>query len=153
MITTNPARVSRLLLIGFFLITKMGNAQTTGSLKIQNIKLTIDGKEVTSPDLTLPFEWSKDSKEYQLYTGDQLSIMAKYRISTHKSSRSSVKNSALNVIINYYVTMGEEKDKRRSEKIFYLDQARQFNVEDLFTIKKGYDNSIIKLNYTAALLQ
>ncbi|HUM45782.1 MAG TPA: hypothetical protein PLD84_02565 [Chitinophagales bacterium] len=145
--------ISTLFLLSLLLFSAAGYAQTTGTLKIQNIRLVIDGKETTSPDLTLPFEWSKDSQEFPLYKNDQFSIVAKYRLSTHKSPRSSLKSSALNVIINYYMVMNGDKDKRRSEKIFYLDQERQFNVEELFVFKEGFNNSNVKLSYTGVLSQ
>jgi hypothetical protein len=152
MIKINPVRNSMLILFFCFLFTSVVG-QNMGSLKIKDIRVVIDNKEMNSADISYPFEWNKDSKEYLLYAGDNLSIVAKYKITTYKSSRSSLKNSALNVIIRYYTVMDEKKSKRRSEKIFYLDQKREFNVDELFTFKNDYNTSSVKLTYTAELIE
>lgn len=152
MIRINSVRNSMLVLV-FCLLCSNVIGQNLGSLKIKDIKVVIDNKEINTADISYPFEWNKDSKEYLLYAGNNLSIVAKYKITTYKSSRSSLKNSALNVIIRYYTVMNEKKSKRRSEKIFYLDQKREFNVDELFTFKDGYNASSVKLTYTAELTE
>ena len=152
MIKINSVRNSMLILVFCFLCSNV-IGQDMGALKIKDIKVVIDNKEINTADISYPFEWNKDSKEYLLYAGNNLSIVAKYKITTYKSSRSSLKNSALNVTIRYYTVMNEKKSKRRSEKIFYLDQKREFNVDELFTFKDGYNTSSVKLTYTAELTE
>ncbi len=74
------------------------------------------------------------------------------KVSTHKSPRSSVKDSAVNLIMELdLLENGKKKDNRRVEKIFYMDQKRTTTFSEKFVIKKGIDVRTIAVKFDAEI--
>ena len=52
--------------------------------------------------------------------------------------RSSLKDSAVNLIVTLNMEAGKKKDKRRTEKIFYMDDARTSTFKGAFPHQAGH---------------
>ncbi len=81
--------------------------------------------------------------------GVEAKVQAK--VSSHHVRRSSVKDSAVNVILEISMRAGKDKDTQRVEKIFYLEQSRTSVVSKTFNFKKGITMRPIALTFNIAL--
>ncbi|MBK9758742.1 MAG: hypothetical protein IPO90_01925 [Flavobacteriales bacterium] len=61
--------------------------------------------------------------------------------------RSSLKDSAVNVIFEIDMNAGKDRDNKRVEKIFYLDQSRTGTVTQRFNFKDGITMRGITLKF------
>ncbi len=142
----------RTLLLSLLLIalTPALNGQTV--VRITNLSTT--EKEVSHPgsDATVQLNGAEGSERVVLFTDGALSIRTWFKVSTHKSPRSSTKDSAVNLIMELdLLENGKKKDNRRVEKIFYMDQSRTATFNEKFVIKKGIDVRVIEVKFDASI--
>jgi hypothetical protein len=137
-----------LLLLLF--LSKAADAQTM--VRITN--LTITEKEVATPgpELTGQLKGAEGSERVVLFSDGPYAVRTWFKVSTHKSPRSSNKDSAVNLIMELdLLENGKKKDNRRVEKIFYMDQARSTTYNEKFVIKKGIDVRVIHVKFDATI--
>lgn len=137
--------LSLLLLSGPLLV-----AQTV--VKISNVSIT--EKETVTPgtDATTALKGSEGSERIMLFTDGPVAIRTWFKVSTHKSPRSSTKDSAVNLIMELdLLENGKKKDNRRVEKIFYMDQDRTTTFNEEFVIKNGITVRVLKVKFDAAI--
>ncbi|MBL8002437.1 MAG: hypothetical protein JNL05_10785 [Flavobacteriales bacterium] len=139
-----------LALLLLFSLSTTTNAQTV--VRITN--LTITEKEVATPgpELSSQLKGAEGSERVVLFSDGPFSIRTWFKVSTHKSPRSSTKDSAVNLIMELdLLENGKKKDNRRVEKIFYMDQARTTTYNEKFVIKKGIDVRVIHVKFDATI--
>jgi len=141
----------RSLLLSLLLVTASAlSAQTI--VKISNV--TITEKEAVSPgkDVTTALNGSEGSEKVVLFTDGPLAVRTWFKVTTHKSPRSSLKDSAVNLVMELdLLENGKKKDNRRVEKIFYMDQKRSTTFTEKFVIKKGIDVRTITVKFDAEI--
>lgn len=85
-----------------------------------------------------------------LATGD-LSAKLNAKVSSHNVRRSSVKDSAVNLIMDIALKAGRDKDNKHVEKIFYMDQQRSTVVTQRFNFKQGITMRPVLLSFNVAI--
>jgi len=142
----------RTLLLSLLLIATSATLRAQTTVRITN--LTTTEKEVSTPgaDASAQLNGAEGSERIVLFTDGAYSIRTWFKVSTHKSPRSSTKDSAVNLIMELdLLENGKKKDNRRVEKIFYMDQARTTSYTEKFTIKKGIDVRVIEVRFDASI--
>ncbi|MCC7501103.1 MAG: hypothetical protein IT229_01145 [Flavobacteriales bacterium] len=141
----------RTLLLSTLLITSsLLSAQT--KVKITNVTITSQEQETKGANATSVLNGSEGSERITLFTDGAYAVRTWMKVSTHKSPRSSVKDSAVNLIMELdLLENGKKKDNRRVEKIFYMDQKRTTTFSEKFVIKKGIDVRTIAVKFDAEI--
>ena len=87
---------------------------------------------------------------FLMHAGDMI-VKVTAKVSTHKSPRSSLKDSAVNLDLDITMNAGNQKDTKHVEKIFYMDQKRSGTVTQKFNFKNGIDMRTITLTFNVAI--
>ena len=118
---------------------------------LSNVVVKDGGQEHTGQDQSIALRGDEGSENTVLYADQDLTLRIHFKVSTHNVRRSSMKDSAVNLIMTLYMEAGKKKDKRRTEKIFYMDDARTSSFKERFLIKQGVNNRIIDVSFDAKI--
>lgn len=128
-------------------------AQT--SVKISNVTLTEKEQTTQGLEVTLDPKGQLNDAEGAdrslIYEQGDTRVKLWCKVSTHDSRRSSLKDSAVNMIFEIDMKAGNDKDNKRIEKIFYLDQSRKTTVNQKFNFKHGITMRVITLQFDAEI--
>lgn len=129
------------------------SAQTL--VEITNVKVTEKGQTSEGANVTFDPKGQLNNAEGAdravIYEQGDVRVKLWCKISTHHSRRSSLKDSAVNMIYEIDMKAGDDKDNKRLEKIFYLDQARKTSVTQKFNFKHGITMRVITLQFDAEI--
>jgi hypothetical protein len=141
----------RTILLSLFLLAgTLLQSQTI--VKISNVTITEKENLTNGTDVTTALHGAEGSERVMLFTDGPTTIRTWFKVSTHKSPRSSIKDSAVNLIMELdLLENGKKKDNRRVEKIFYMDQARSTTFSEEFVIKSGINVRVLKVKFDAAI--
>lgn len=129
------------------------SAQTL--VEITNVRVT--EKDQTTQGMNVTFDPhgqlnnAEGADRAVIYEQGDLRVKLWCKVSTHNSRRSSLKDSAVNMIYEIDVKAGDDKDNKRFEKIFYLDQARKSTVTQKFNFKHGITMRVVTLQFDAEI--
>jgi hypothetical protein len=141
----------RILLLSLILLASdLLQSQTV--VRISNVTITEKENVSKGTDVTSTLNGAEGSERIVLFTDGPTAIRTWFKVSTHKSPRSSTKDSAVNLIMELdLLENGKKKDNRRVEKIFYMDQARTTTFKEEFVIKTGITVRVLKVQFDAAI--
>lgn len=126
-------------------------AQT--QVKITNVVIVDGHRTVQGNDQLFSLNNAEGADHVVLYDADGYLLKCWFKVSTHDSPRSSVKDSAVNLIMQLRLFIGDKKqDQRRVEKIFYGDQSRKASYSEKFNMKKGINVRTITVTFDAEVL-
>lgn len=126
-------------------------AQT--QVKITNVVIVDGDRTVQGNDQLFSLNNAEGADHVVLYDADGYLLKCWFKVSTHDSPRSSVKDSAVNLIMQLRLFIGDKKqDQRRVEKIFYGDQSRKASYSEKFNMKKGINVRTITVTFDAEVL-
>lgn len=120
-------------------------AQT--QIVITNVKAVEKDNTVTGQDVTIQLDKAEGSDRAVILASGDLQAKVRAKVNTHNSARSSLKDSAVNLIFEIDLKAGKDKDNKRVEKIFYLDQSRTTTVTQRFNFKSGITMRGITLSF------
>jgi hypothetical protein len=131
----------------------------TVALKAQYVNLQISKLNVHFVNDTLRgsnsniiLQNNSSKQKVELFNSNNLTIKATYKINTNTGvRRSNLKNSAVNVYINYTFYYKDKKQKVKTERIFYLDDDKKFEEEQKAIFKEGINNKLIRIKYDCVL--
>lgn len=116
-------------------------------IAISNVTLTEKENVTNGSNTTLELKKAEGSERQVIYAGGDTEVKLWAKVSTHNVRRSSLKDSAVNVIFEIDMKAGRDKDNKRVEKIFYLDQSRTSTVTQRFNFKDGITMRGITLKF------
>ena len=126
-------------------------AQT--QVKITNVVIVDGDRTIQGNDQVFSLNSAEGADHVVLYNADGYILKCWFKVSTHDSPRSSVKDSAVNLIMQLRLFVGNKKqDERRVEKIFYSDQARKASYSEKFNMKTGINIRAITVSFDAEVL-
>lgn len=126
-------------------------AQT--QVKITNVVIVDGDKTVQGTDQTYTLNNAEGSDHVVLYEAGEYKLKCWFKVSSHDVARSSVKDSAVNLIMQLRLFVNDRKeDERRVEKIFYMDKARKTSYKEKFVMKKKIDVRVITISFDAEVL-
>ena len=121
-------------------------------VKISNVSVTEKEAVAQGKDVSTALNGSEGSEKITLFTDGPMAVRTWFKITTHKSPRSSLKDSAVNLIMELdLLENGKKKDNRRVMKIFYMDQKRSTTFTEKFVIKNGIDVRTITVMFDAQI--
>lgn len=128
------------------------NAQYV-NVDISKMRIIIAKKDTIQGNNTQVILKNKSSKEEViLFNNSNLKITATYKVYTNEGvRRSNLKKSAVNVEVNYTFFYNGKKNKIKTERIFYLDDDRKFEEEQMAVFKEGINNKLIQIKYECVL--
>ena len=127
----------------------VGTAQTV--VILEDVVIQDQENTYTAEGRTITLDKAEGSEETILFAGNDLEVKAHFKVSTHKSPRSSMKDSAVNLEMTLYLYAAGKKDKRRVDKIYYMDQERSSTFKETFVIKNGIDIRKIEVSFAARI--
>ena len=138
-----------LLFLFVAVMALIGTAQTV--VILEDVVIQDQENTYTAEGRTITLDKAEGSEETILFAGNDLEVKAHFKVSTHKSPRSSMKDSAVNLEMTLYLYAAGKKDKRRVDKIYYMDQERSSTFKETFVIKNGIDIRKIEVSFAAQL--
>jgi hypothetical protein len=125
------------------------NAQT--EVVITNVKVLEKEATQTGNNVTIQLKGDEGADRQVIFTGGEIVVKTWCKVSTHNVRRSSLKDSAVNLIFEIDMKAGDDKDNKRVEKIFYLDQSRTTTITQRFNFKDGIHMRVITLQFDAEI--
>ncbi|HEY0976682.1 MAG TPA: hypothetical protein VGE21_04370 [Flavobacteriales bacterium] len=136
----------------FLLLLVSGlSMQAQTKVHFRNIRVIEKGDTLHGPDVSFELGRAEGAERTVLYTGGDVLVKAWAKVSSHNVRRSSVKDSAVNLIMELDMHAGRDKDNKRLEKIFYLDQSRTSTVTQRFNFKDGITMRGITLSFQCGI--
>ncbi len=140
----------RLLILLLAMSTNfLATAQT--KVRITGVQATDGTRALQGTDATIQLGRAEGAGNAVILTGGDVAAKLHAKVSSHHVRRSSVKDSAVNLILEIAVQAGKDKDRKRVEKIFYLDQDRTATVTQTFNFKEGITMRPITLTFNIAV--
>lgn len=133
------------LLLPFLLIASIATAQT--KINITNVQAKDGEQSLQGTDATIQLNGAEGSGNAVILQSGDVMVKTGARVSTQNVRRSSLKDSAVNLVMEIAMKVGREKDSKRVEKIFYLDQKRTGTITQKFTFKQGINVRTITLTF------
>lgn len=106
---------------------------------------------IQGTDATIQLNRAEGKDDTVILSAGDVTVKVRAKVKTHSSPRSSLKDSAVNLTLDLFTQAGKEKDKKRVEKIFYLDQSRTGTVTQRFNFKNGLDMRSITLSFKVTI--
>jgi hypothetical protein len=142
-----------LTLLYALLLSALVQAQTL--VEITNVKVTQGEQTAQGNNVTLDPKGQLNKAEGAdralIFESGDVSVKLWCKVSTHNSRRSSLKDSAVNMIYEIDMKAGKDKDNKRLERIFYLEESRKTTVKQKFTFKQGITMRVITLEFDAEI--
>lgn len=140
----------RTLLLAFALVIA-GTLAAQTQVIFTNVKAVEKESTVDGQDVTVQLNKAEGSDRVVILSAGDLEAKVRVKVATHNSRRSSLKDSAVDLIFEIDLKAGKDKDNKRVEKIFYLDQARTTTVNQRFNFKDGITMRGITLSFDCAI--
>lgn len=125
--------------------------QAQTQVTFTRIRIIEKGDTLPAPDVTVQLRGDEGSDRTVIYNANGIEAKTFVKVNTHNVRRSSLKDSAVNLIFEIDLRAGNDKDNKRVEKIFYQDQARTTNVTQRFNFKNGLTMRGITLSFDCAI--
>ena len=142
-------QLRHLMLLLLLVVATGATAQTR--IHFRDIRVVEKGDTLRGADVTMELRGAEGTERGGLFSAGDVSVQAKARVTSHNVRRSSVKDGAVNLVMEVDMHAGRDKDNKRIEKIFYLDQARTSAVVQRFTFKDGITMRGITLLFNCAI--
>ena len=133
------------------LLLSIGFAQAQTIYKISNVTITENQQVVNGMDVSAVIKGSEGSDRVVIYAGQDMTLESKVKVSTQNVKRSSVKSSAVNAIFEISLKVAGDKDNRRVEKVYYMDQERKSHFKEKFVFKEGNKVRVITVEFDGSL--
>lgn len=138
------------LTILVFNFCAIANAQYV-KIKFSNLYVVIGKDTLKGFDGYIDLKNNSSKEEGIIFRNSSLEIKASYKVSTNNVRRSNLRKSAVDVNINYVFFYNGNKQKVKTERIFYLDDDMKFTEEQRAIFKEGIRNKIVHISYDCVL--
>lgn len=125
------------------------NAQTI--YKISNATITEKDQVQRGMEVTAMIKGAEGSDRVVIFSGQDMTLESRVKVSTQNVKRSSLKSSAVNAIFEIDLQVDGKKDNRRVEKIYYMDQERTSHFKEKFVFKNGNQVRVITVEFDGSL--
>ncbi len=133
------------------LVTINGLLSAQTQVFLSHVQLIEEESMRSGSDVTIQLNKDEGTERQVIYAEGDITAKTWVNVSTHDVRRSSLKDSAVNLIFELDLKVGNDKDNKRVEKIFYLDQSRTGKVSQRFTFKNGTRVRVITLAFDVEL--
>ena len=140
----------RTFLTSFALVAALVAAAQTQVL-ITNVSVTEKESSSTGNGTTIQLNHDEGADRAVIYEQGDLRAKVWCKVSTHNVRRSSLKDSAVNLMFEIDLDAGRDHDNKRVEKIFYMDQTRTTTITQKFNFKQGINMRVVTLKFDAEI--
>ena len=137
------------LILGSLLLATSSWAQTR--IIFSEVRAMEPQDSLHGNDVTIQLNRAEGKDNTLLLAAGDVNVKVRAKVKTHSSPRSSLKDSAVNLTLDLFTQAGNRKDKKRVEKIFYLDQSRSGTVTQRFNFKNGLDMRPLTLSFKVTI--
>ncbi len=138
-----------LVLAALLLASAAATAQTR--ISFTDIRAVDGADTLRGNDISMELKRAEGSDNTLLLNAGDIAVRVQAKVSSHNVRRSSVKDSAVNLIMDISMKAGRDKDGKRVEKIFYMDQKRSTLVNQRFNFKQGITMRPVTLLFNVTL--
>ncbi|MFY8022150.1 MAG: hypothetical protein ACOVP1_13175 [Bacteroidia bacterium] len=141
-------------LISFGFSVKALNPGQSSFVKLktsETIEVKVNGKSRIGNGMTIPMSIDKETQPYTIYSDNEMTITAEYKLVMYRSGRSESKNGSLKLHVHYKVRYGNAKRSTHVEHVFINADGKSFNEKVNFNIANGMNNIKIQLLYQGTL--
>lgn len=123
-------------------------AQVSPRLVCSNIKVYADSLKFESTDSRIVgYLEGEGLQVMKFFFNNEITIDAVFKIQPIQSRRSSVKSGSIRVSVVYFLVAGNSVDKRKTERIIYLNDLVDFDFLENFVYQDGLKNKRVSLSY------
>lgn len=137
------------VLVAFAALSLSLSAQTI--YRISNVTITEKEQVQNGMDVTAMIKGAEGSDRVVIYAGQNITLESRVKVSTQNVKRSSLKSSAVNATFEIDLEVDDQKDNRRVEKIYYMDQERKSTFKEKFVFKNGNQVRVITVTFDGSL--
>ncbi|HNR55029.1 MAG TPA: hypothetical protein PKJ19_07685 [Flavobacteriales bacterium] len=141
--------IRTLLLSAILGVSLTSPAQTI--YRITNVTITEKEQVTQGQDAMAEIRGAEGTDRVIVYAANDIELRSKVKVSTQNVRRSSVKSSAVNAIFEIDLKMDGQKDNRRVEKIYYMDQERKSHFKEKFIFKSGNQVRVVTVEFDGSL--
>lgn len=138
-----------LVLAALLLASAAATAQTR--ISFTDIRAVDGADTLRGNDISMELKRAEGSDNTLLLNAGDIAVRVQAKVSSHNVRRSSVKDSAVNLIMDISMKAGRDKDGKRVEKIFYMDQKCSTLVNQRFNFKQGITMRPVTLLFNVTL--
>ena len=128
-----------------------GFAQAQTKINITAVQAQDGDKQVQGTDAVIELNHAEGSGNAFILNAGDLVVKLGAKVTTQNVKRSSLKDSAVNLVMDISMKAGRDKDSKHVEKIFYMDQKRSATVTQRFNFKQGINMRTITLSFSVAV--
>lgn len=118
---------------------------------VSNVSVAEKSGTTTGNGTTIQLNSDEGADRAVIYEQGDLRAKVWCKVSTHNVRRSSLKDSAVNLIFEIDLDAGKDHDNKRVEKIFYMDQTRTSTITQKFNFKQGINMRVVTLKFDAEI--
>ena len=119
--------------------------------RITNVTITEKDQVTQGQDAMAEIRGAEGTDRVIIHAGNGVELRSKVKVSTQNVKRSSVKSSAVNAIFEIDLKLDGQKDNRRVEKIYYMDQERKSHFKEKFVFKNGNQVRVVTVEFDGSL--
>jgi len=119
--------------------------------RISNVSITEKDVVQSGKDVSAVINGAEGSDRVVIFAGQDITLESRVKVSTQNVERSSLKSSAVNAIFEIDLKVDGQKDNRRVEKIYYMDQERKSSFAEKFVFKNGNKVRVITVSFEGSL--
>ena len=128
-----------------------GPASAQTRINFSNVMAVDHGDTLRGADVTVQLNRAEGSQQAILLQSGDISVKIGAKVSTQNVQRSSLKDSAVNLVMDIALKAGKDKDSKQVQKIFYMDQERTTKVTQRYNFKHGIDMRTVTLLFNATI--
>lgn len=140
----------RTIVSSLVLITALTTSAQTQVI-VSNVSVAEKSGTTTGNGTTIQLNSDEGADRAVIYEQGDLRAKVWCKVSTHNVRRSSLKDSAVNLIFEIDLDAGKDHDNKRVEKIFYMDQTRTSTITQKFNFKQGINMRVVTLKFDAEI--
>lgn len=126
-------------------------AQKFAKIQVNEVKVKIGEQQFTGEAVTIPLELRDKTSPVTLFANADVKITATYKLIDMKSGRSDHMASGIRFKIVYDCVYKGKKQNRKVERMFFLNDKREFEEKDYFVINDKIKNTKIEIKYTGVM--
>lgn len=126
-------------------------AQRFARVQVNEVTVKSGERTFTGGAVSIPLELRDKTPAVTLFSNEEITLTVRYKLIDMKSGRSDNKASGIRFKIEYSCTYKGKTEKRQVERMFFINDKRQFDEKDAFVFNNKISNTKIAFSYTGTL--
>lgn len=141
-----------LFLFGFSSMAINPNQVRSVKLSISDpVVIKVNGNLRQGKGLTVPMILEKETDVITIYSDNEMTVTAEYKLVVYHNNRSESKNGGMKLHIHYKVKYGKAQRSTHVDHVFINTDEKSFNEKVNFNIANGLNNIKLQITYKGTL--